>query len=62
MCVVPGCDTGVCCVLFQGVILVYVVLFQGVILVYDVSSKLSFDLVVSLRQKVAIRNNHVSYY
>lgn len=37
------------------------ILSQGVMLVYDITSKLTFDLVVSLRQKVAIRNSHVSF-
>lgn len=35
---------------------------QGVVLVYEITSKASFDLVTSLRQRVSVKNRDVSWY
>lgn len=39
---------------------VFIPLAQGIILVYEITSKASYDLIVSLRQKVALKNKDVS--
>ena len=33
---------------------------QGYLLVYEITSKISYDLVLSLRQKIALKNKDVS--
>ena len=35
---------------------------QGILLVYEITSKASYDLIVSLRQKIALKNKEVRFY